>query len=776
MTRRAAFLLVIGLFLASGATAQEPAKEPASRPETRSARWGILYFDGDVVYLIEDVLFRFGDTHLRCDTAILWLAKEETIVDSESRPTQERPKGSVPVGFEKRVKEVYAEGNVIVRQGEEVHACDAAFFDLVHERGIVVDPRSRFPVPTNTGEPATLTIKAAELRMLSQYRMEAIGAQISTCPFGNPHYHVASEKVEIYRARAREQAGREPPPGGEPTPNFFYTASGNTLFAGSGFPVLWLPDISGDSTTPQGRTLRYFKDARFGHSSQFGWEPGITLGDDLRTRDGKKWGAWLLDLDYLSKRGPGVGVDFAYEKPLFYKGEIKTSYQRDHGEDEFYGTPPSEDRGRFSIRHRVFFPADFQLDLELNAFSDRGYYPTYFEDEFKQDKPPETYAYLKRAWQNSAVTGFFSTRINDWENVTEYRPKLDYLLVAEPLFDVGLNPVYLTARAEVARPKQQFDEDLHLPSISNFRADVDTLLEYGFLAGPVKVTPFAGIRSTYYEVDRFRNPDLTRTGFTYGASAAMTLSRNFGITGGLFDLDGLRHVIQPAVEYRRTTGVDLHPEDLYIYDETDEFDNVEEVTFELRNLFQTVRHTKDVAARVDEVFDLNLEISWFPDADRDNGGDPWSNLRGDGVVRFSDDLQIVGDFEWNPTRRDLEAYNIAAGYAPSDKFQAYAGFRHFDDLYDVVFAQVNWRISDKWLTRVYGSYDVFDDRGVEHDLVISRIGHDWVFSLFLGADIGEDDYSFGIGLEPRLFFDPILRPAGRRREPEFQYLGTTIQR
>jgi hypothetical protein len=179
---------------------------------------------------------------------------------------------------------------------------------------------------------------------------------------------------------------------------------------------------------------------------------------------------------------------------------------------------------------------------------------------------------------------------------------------------------------------------------------------------------------------------------------------------------------------------------------------------------------------VDEVFDLDLTAIYYPNPDRDHGGDSWSNIRGEAVLRFSDALQFVSDFELDPYDGDLEMLDFAAGYVPSPDFQTYAGLRHFDHEYDVIFAQVNWRPSDKWLTRVYTSYDVERGKGVEHDLVISRIGHDWVVSLIFRADVGENDYSFGIALEPRVFFDPVLRPAGRRREPEFRYLGTYLGR
>jgi hypothetical protein len=121
-------------------------------------------------------------------------------------------------------------------------------------------------------------------------------------------------------------------------------------------------------------------------------------------------------------------------------------------------------------------------------------------------------------------------------------------------------------------------------------------------------------------------------------------------------------------------------------------------------------------------------------------------------------------------------FDVGAGYLPSPEFQAYAGLRHFDDLYDVVYGQVNWRLSEKWLVRAYSAYDLERDEGVEYDLVLSRVGHDWVFSVLLGADLGENDYSVSIALEPRILFDPVLRPTGRRRDPEFQYRGTWVDK
>jgi hypothetical protein len=772
--KRRRLMALAAFALAAALPAQEKpgTLQPGTRPSTR-ASIGFSYSPpgSNEIYFFQFVPLILGDIEIRCETAVVFLGERAS--PTESKPIGAETRRQEIAFLGRRVKEIYAEGHVHIRQREEVHDCHSLFLDFVHERGIIVDPQSRFPVPTPTGQPAKLHVKAAELRMISETQYQMLAAQVSTCPFGNPHYHLATDKLEIFRARAAQNPPPDQPPG--EVPSFFYTATGNVLYVGSGtsFPVLWLPDFSGDSATPMGKTYRYVKDVRLGGSSEFGTQIGITIGDDLKNKEGKKWGSWLLDLDYLSKRGPGVGVDFAYEQPC-YEGELKTYFQRDVGEDKLYGPPPDNDRWRVSWQHRWWMAREFQLDLEANLFSDRGYYPTYFEGEFKTDKPPENYAYIKKAFERSAVTGLFSVRGNDFETGTEYRPRLEYVLVTDPIVTVFDNPLYLTARAEFSRPRFLTDNALQVPSVDTVRADVDTLLEYPFLAGPVKVTPFAGIRSTYYEYDFARNLHNHRNGFTWGAEIAMQLSRDYGCRGGLLDLDGLRHVIEPSIEYQRTAGVDLHPEELFQYDNVDTFDDVEIVTFELRNLLQTVRHRPKRPASADEVLDVDLQIAYFPQADRDNRGDSWSNLCGDGIVRLSDELQFLAEFEWNPNDPDLEVLDTAIGWVPSDQLQLYAGYHHYSGNYDLVYGQGSWRASEKWLLRGYASYDFHRDDWSNTDLVVSRLGHDWVFSVVVVSSFGRDDFSFSIGLEPRFLFDPILRPRGLRREPEFQWLGTQV--
>jgi hypothetical protein len=232
-------------------------------------------------------------------------------------------------------------------------------------------------------------------------------------------------------------------------------------------------------------------------------------------------------------------------------------------------------------------------------------------------------------------------------------------------------------------------------------------------------------------------------------------------------------VIYPEITFRNTAGVDLHPEELIPFDEVDEYDNVQVFELGVRNLLQTVRH-REGRREVENVVDLEVKTRFFPNAGRDNDGEPWGNLESDLILRFRDDLQLATDSEYNFYRNGFDVANVAVGYTPSREFQTYVGFRHFTDNYDAVFIQQNWRVEEKWMLTLESSYDFFDDRGLDHRFVVTRIGHDWILEIGLKADLGEDDYGVTFSFEPRALFDPTLKPRALRSEPRLLYLGSGL--
>lgn len=711
-----------------------------------------------VLHLAGNVEVEINGRYIRCDNLVAWLD-----LDRKQKAKPDGPDGK-PTGedqLKEYVKEIYAEGNVVHSRGDEWTHADRLFLDIRKERGLAIDATASIPLATRDGD-MPVVVRAAELRILSRDRVAGSGVQTWVSRFGRPFTNLTSDEIEIIREL---QAPGNPNDPNRPE-NYHIRTEGNVMRLGT-FPVMWLPDFAGDTASRRNSLL--IESVRYNSSNEFGQQLGVTLGDDIETGDGRRWGHWQTHLDWFSRRGPSVGVDLVYNTDE-YRGIFFSRYIRDGGNDENFGTPPTRNRGRVSWWHRHMLPGGIQLDTELQLFSDRGFYPTWHEDQFKGLKPPENLVFVKKAFFNSMVTGLVSSRFNDWLTQVEHQPQLRYDLIAEPLFDIAGHPLYYTVSAQGGKARIEFDEDTKTEPLGTWRVDVDNLVQYAILLDPFKITPFVGARYSYYEKDINRNENQDRVGLTYGATLNMQSWKSFSANGGIFNLDGLRHVIIPEVTFRNTIGVDLRPAELIPIDELETFDNTQVFEFRLRNLFQTLRH-RPVGTQVDTFIDIELEMDYFPNP-RDNDDNPFGNLDADILVRFRDDLQFIADFEVNWYGKGFEVGNAAIGYTPSRDFQSYAGFRHYHETYDAIFVQANWRIDEKWLASVESSYDFAEGRGIDHRVVFTRIGPEWVFRAGFRFDLGEDEFSVIVSFDPRFLFDPVLRSGQLRSEPRLLFLGS----
>lgn len=752
-----------------------------TRPAEEQARYRFrvrhVEMSHNIVYLVEDVEFRIGLLDLRADTVVVWLADGAKMEDLAEKP----PKDAATLKDWSRiarrfVKEIYLDGNVVVRQGEEVTLAAAAYFDFEHDRGIILDAATTYPLPAkNDRQDLRLNIRAEELRILTSDRLEAIGVKATLCPFGHPHYHLGAEKLEVIRKTAPPL----PPEAGgvaesRPREGIEYSVTDPTFRLGN-TGLFWLPDLSGDTTDPNMLGFATVRDVRVGSSGEYGQYLGTTVGGNINL-GGERWGTWDVLTDWRSKRGWGSGIDLSWKTPD-YRGSLETYYQRDHGTDRLYGRPDTRDRGRISFAHRHKLPWELQLDVELNTFSDRNFYPTYYDPEYRNEKPPETYAYLLKRGANTAASALFSTRMNDWETGTYYEPKFDWTMIAEPIAEIGANPLYFTTRVEAARLDRKFDEAITTSTFDTTRIDVDTLFEYPFPVDIFKVTPFVGLRTTWYEEDLLGRSNQIRTGLTWGAEVSTQAWKIMDAEGGIFGLDGVRHIVRPTVRWQQVTGVSLEPSELVYYDATDTLEDANELTFELRNLFQTRRKIKGETV-VDDFLDLRLEMTWRPDVPRHLGDirPEWGPLYSDNVVRFSERLEFLTDFEVDLEQGWIPSANAAIGYKVDDGLKTYAGIRHLATQWDVVFGQINWQATDKWLLRAYGDYDFNDGRGIENVVALTRLGDDAVFTIEFRANYARDDIGVNFVFNPRAFFDPILENRRGYLDPRFQFLGDGIHK
>jgi hypothetical protein len=238
----------------------------------------------------------------------------------------------------------------------------------------------------------------------------------------------------------------------------------------SGIPFLYVPGLS------LGPWLMNFplRSIRGGHSRRFGNYIYSDLGSRIRFKDEKgklhQWGDLDLKIDYRQVRGMAGGIELNYKWDE-YSGLLDSYFLHDLGrrpgsafDAQF---PPLEhpDRGKAHWFHRHELDEHWRLELEAYYLSDSSLLEEFFPKEFKEDKPPETAAYLR--WLDGNFGGFLlaQVRLNRFQTQDEYLPRADFNIFALPILRSWADNIYLTERVDVVDIRRKFEEDLNQHSV-----------------------------------------------------------------------------------------------------------------------------------------------------------------------------------------------------------------------------------------------------------------------------------------------------------------------
>ncbi len=745
------FTLSLVLIFGSLAFGQEIPKDTVE--VTFEAAWFQIDNKRDILIAVGNVQIKWLGGSIRCDNAIVWGASASKGKD-----------GIAAKGIQAR--EIYAEGDVFVRHGENLYTLDTArgFIDPVRNRGVFFDTTISTDISGRDG-PVTITARAAEAIQIANNRFELKDLTLTTSPFSEPGYHIAAESLKLQIDPPAQKPNGRP---GQMVRNIQYELDGSVLHLG-GIPIAPAPSIKGST---QDDSFNWLKRIGVDNSNRFGPSFLVSVGTPITIND-ERWGNWTLHTRYLGDRGPGVGLDLRYRTET-YRGRFEGFYQSDRGKDRLFGNPPDKNRGRVLLRHRQLLPENIQLDVEISKITDRGFLPEYYEREFKEDKDQETLLYLKRAVENRAATFLASVRQNDFLDQVERQPQFGYDIISEPLFDIGDTTVYLDTEYEVTRARRRFDDNTNRKDIDSFRVDLDNKVAVPFFAGPIKLQPFAGIRYSYYSNSRIGERPIHRIASLFGVQATTQLSRTFDFNGGFFNLNGLRHIIMPEIEYLVISHVSRNVGDFPQFDRIDAVSESQAIRIGVRNRLQTIWEINKENQVVDFV-DLDVEWTFFPNANRDNFGESAGNIDVDFMLRLSPKLTYLLDLEYSFRLETMEVLNTTLGWAPNEEFQVGVGYRRYVDVNDVVILQSQWRPVERFAVRGSVGYDFQDGEFQDAKVSFVRYGADWVFEIDISWD-NSGDFGFGVAISPRALFDPRLRARSLRHQPRFYDFGRRVIR
>lgn len=733
-------------------------------------------------------------------------------------------------GGASRDMEVYLSGNVEMRsveapgprgvQGQtRTIRADEVYYDLRRNTAVAMKAEMQFYEPR---VPDPIFIRAAELQKLSENQYRVIKAEISASQTpADPglKLYIAEATVEEKRKKrtglfGNEIADRQTGDVLEYTESL--TRGRNAFIKIWDVPVFYLPYLQGDARDPLGP----IEAINAGFSNIFGGQFGLTLNTwdmlGLQPLDNTKW---RFDLDYLSKRGPGLGTDYSYlAKDIFNvpgttSGGLRVWGINDTGTDVLGGGRGANDdhpeyRGRASWRQFTETPFGFSLQANMQLLSDQNFLEQYFKNEFDTDPVQTTHIYARQNLGYNVAAGLIGqVNVRDWATDTQWLPKADFWVTGQTFFDV------ITYSSQVGAGYGQ----LQLSNVPEpYVSPTDVASSAGrfhwmqeaavpFSMGALRVVPYIKGDLAYYTADI--NPDNGGMGRAWGGPgvrASIPFSALFPeAQNDLFNINGLNHKAVFGVNYLyagstapytnfaqfdrlNDDATDQALRDIRVklpiynpaygtilatsplYDPTtyairrtldnryDTLDAVQVFQLDLMQRLQTKRGFPGSQHVVDWMV-LDLSASAFPEQSQ-NFGSSWAFLQYDFLWNIGDRTSLVSSGWLDPIDNGAQVVGVGAYFNRSDRTSLFLGYRQIEPVGSKpITAGVTYTFSPKYAISAFTSYDVGTQLALANSLIFSRTGKDAQINLGFTYNAMQNNFGFTFEVLPRVVASMLKR-------------------
>ncbi len=657
------------------------------------------------------------------------------------------------------VKGAYLEGDVLLSRGERQIRAAELYYDFENNRALILDAVMRAMVP-DRGVP--VYVRAERVRQLSSTEYAASKAKVTSSEFHTPHYHIGAERLYLRDRTARDSSGQVV--GLMAGTYEMY----DTTFNVGGVPVAYWPYSKGDFKLSE-QSLR---SVRVGYSDDFGasFETKWYMFNLLGMAQPEGYDAWL-NLDYYTKRGPGIGINMDYERDNYY-GLFRSYYIYDTGEDDLGpfrdNDPDTENRGRITWRHRQYLPKDWELTLEASYISDPGFLEEYEQSEFFEGKEQETLVYLKKQKDHWAFTALAQWRLLDFLTQTEHLPDLGFHLIGQDIG--GIATAFSESHAGIVRYKpdnrrlfdrHRFDDNTEKSDMTP-RLDERGEIDLPLALGPIKAVPFSTVRGSYWDAGPTDlGGNIWRGYVNYGARAGTYLSRVYpDIRSRLLDINGIKHIVKPDVAFwfahSNVSSMDLYPFDQGI-ETIDDFDGV---TVGLRQRWQTKRGGPGRWRNVD-LLTLDLELGAFDDGRTSEytHGDTFLSRPENSITanyingllnyRLSDTTAFLWDFNWDLDEGEMDVTNLSIAVERMPRLSYFFGWRHIRETdSNLLGGGANYRLNEKHTLAFRAYYDIDVNQVADWAVTVVRKLPRWYVALSVGYDGVKDDWSLSLAAWP----------------------------
>ena len=467
-----------------------------------------------------------------------------------------------------------------------------------------------------------------------------------------------------------------------------------------------------------------------------------------------------LHIDGRAKRGIGVGPDLHWHLPRFGDGAVGYYYTHDidPGQDTF-DRPIDADRQRAFLTHLAEPRSNLTARLAVNYQSDAFVLRDFFESEYRENVQPKSFLEVNQLWSNFSLDLMAQPQVNRFFEMVERLPEIKLTGFRQ---QIGPIPIYYESDSSAGYYRRNFASGI-TNDYAAARADTFHQVVAPFtLFGWLNVTPRVGGRFTHYNEANglgATTEEEDRGVFNTGAEVNFKASRLWaGARSDFWDMDGLRHVIQPSFNYvfvphptrapRELPQFDyelpstrLLPIEFPDYNAVDSIDAQNVLRLGLRNKLQTKRN-----GVVENMLHWALYTDWRLNTRRGQG--TFADVFSDMDLRPFSWLNVNSEVRYDVDDGALDIADHRVIIAPNDIWSFSFGHRYLRDnaLIDpgstavfgtndlgnnLFFTTIYYRLNENWATRVSHHFEARDGTLEEQYYTIYRDLRSWTTALTL---------------------------------------------
>lgn len=636
---------------------------------------------------------------------------------------------------------VQAQGNVSIQRESYLWRGDGAEYNLKTQELTAKEFKAGFP-PFFVGGGSL----GAEPGEGTNRVYTATNAYVTTDDVDKPGYRVRASSLKIIPGKS-------------------IVARGATLYLGK-VPVMYFP---------------YFQKRLDGEQNAFTLTPGYRSQYGAFLRGAYNWqlneylrGA--IDLDSFQKRGFGFGPVVQYDALQFGQGSLAGYYIHDlHPGNDPAGEAIRENRHRIAFSHRATLRTNLTATVVVNEQSDPWIVRDFFETQYRENPQPKSFLEVNQLWSNWSLDLLAQPQVNDFFQTVERLPDIKLSGIRQQL---GASPFFYESDSSFGYFRFRAGDDFST-NYAALRADTfhQILLPKTFF-GWLNVTPRVGGRFTHYgETDAESGPELSeknRGVFNTGTEVSFKASQLWsGVQSKFWDADGVRHIIEPSINYvfvpnptvaprelpqfdREIPSLHFLPVDFPDYNAIDAIDSQNVLRLGLFNKIQTKRN-----GVVDNIVNWRMFTDWRVDkrdgqttfsdlfSELDFKPRRWITLSSETRIGVEDGHYRYGNHQLTLEPNDVWSVSLGHLYVREDPllFGENSGRSY-------IRSSIYYRMNENWGWRMTHHYDERDGTMQEQYYTLYRDLRNWTSALtFRVREVGNGvtDYTIAVTFSLKAF-------------------------